>query len=41
MDKKKRPLQILTIDDETQIQFALKAVFQSQGWEMISAKDAE
>ena len=34
-------LKILTIDDEEQIQYALQAVFQYQGWEAISAGTVE
>ncbi len=41
MEKHSRPLRILTIDDEEQIQYALKAVFECQGWEAISAGDVE
>lgn len=37
MDRQNRPLTILTIDDEEQIQYALRALFNSQGWEAISA----
>ena len=33
------PIKILMIDDEEQILFALRAVFQFQGWESISAGD--
>lgn len=32
MDRQNRPLTILTIDDEEQIQYALRALFNSQGW---------
>lgn len=31
MDRQNRPLTILTIDDEEQIQYALRALFNSQG----------
>ena len=41
MDRQNRPLTILTIDDEEQIQYALRALFNSQGWEAISARDVE
>ena len=41
MDKQNQPLKILTIDDEPQIQYALDALFSAQGWENISARDAE
>lgn len=34
-----RDIKILMIDDEEQILFALRAVFQFQGWDSISAKD--
>ena len=34
-----KPIKILMIDDEEQILFALRAVFQFQGWESISAGD--
>ena len=34
-----RELKILMIDDDEQILFALRAVFQFQGWESVSAKD--
>ena len=34
-----RDIKILMIDDEEQILFALRAVFQFQGWASISAKD--
>lgn len=34
-----RAIKILMIDDEEQILFALRAVFQFQGWASISAKD--
>lgn len=34
-----RDIKILMIDDEEQILFALRAVFQFQGWESIAAKD--
>lgn len=34
-----REIKILMIDDEEQILFALRAVFQFQGWDSISAKD--
>ncbi len=34
-----RDIKILMIDDEEQILFALRAVFQFQGWNSISAKD--
>ena len=34
-----RTLKILMIDDDEQILFALRAVFQFQGWESVSAKD--
>ena len=34
-----RDIKILMIDDEEQILFALRAVFQFQGWTSISAKD--
>ncbi|MBQ2738713.1 MAG: response regulator, partial [Oscillibacter sp.] len=32
-------LKILMIDDDDQILFALRAVFQFQGWQSVSAKD--
>ena len=32
-------LKILMIDDDEQILFALRAVFQFQGWESVSAQD--
>jgi len=38
MEKK---IKILTIDDDLQIQYALQAVFQYQGWEAFSAGDVE
>jgi chemotaxis response regulator CheB len=34
-----KPIKILMIDDEEQILFALRAVFQFQGWDSISAGD--
>ena len=34
-----RELKILMIDDDEQILFALRAVFQFQGWQSLSAKD--
>ena len=34
-----RDIKILMIDDEEQILFALRAVFQFQGWDSISARD--
>ena len=41
MDIQIRPLTILTIDDEEQIQYALRALFNSQCWEAISAREVE
>ena len=38
MEKQSSVLKILTIDDEEQIQYALQAVFQYQGWEALDRK---
>ena len=40
MDRQNRPLTILTIDDEEQIQYALRPC-SLPGWEAISARDVE
>lgn len=41
MEKQSSGLKILTIDDEEQIQYALQAVFQYQGWEALTAGTVE
>ena len=41
MEKQSSVLKILTIDDEEQIQYALQAVFQYQGWEALTAGTVE
>lgn len=39
--RQSQPLKIMVIDDDEQIQYALRQVFDYQGWETISAGDVE